>query len=211
MNTKLNKQQIIGIGVFLLVASAIVAYQLYKNHTASTEVAGTVRMVENETYGISFSFQEGENAFTLIEPPENQAGIQKSYVLLPTKAYTEYKDSEDIREAPAGMNVFVLTLEEEGNTENATTAQRADRMTRLKDWAVRFDGLTQYSQKKAEPEQVEIDGLKALKYQTDGLYQQTIYLATYKNNVYMFVSQYNEESDVTNTAFDELLSSVAFD
>jgi hypothetical protein len=205
MNTKLNKQTLTIIGVVLLIATVIVGYLVFVKPPSD----GTIT---DKTYGISFSFPEGEDAFTVVEPPANQAGIQKSFVMLPTKAYNEYKDSEDIREAPAGMTLFILTLEEEGgNTENATSADRADRMTRLKDWAMRFDGLTQYSKKKAEPEEVDIDGLKALKYQADGLYQQTIYLATYKNNVYMFVSQYNEESDITRTAFDAFLASVSFD
>lgn len=210
MNTKLNKQKLIIIGAALVIVTAVVGYLLYKSYTPNTVDEGTLKMIEDKTYGITFSFNEGENDFTVVEPPENQAGIQKSYILLPTKAYNEYKESESISDAPASMNVFILTLQEEGNTENASSAERVDRMTRLKDWAVRFDGLTQYSKKKAEPEEVEIDGLKALKYQTDGLYKQNIYLTTYKNNVYMFVSQYNEESDVTRTAFDALLTSVSF-
>lgn len=210
MNTKLNKRTITIIGAILILATAVVAYLMFVQATSLSGVTGTERTISDDMYGVSFSVTEGEDAFTVVEPPANQAGIQKSYVILPTKAYTEYKNSESITEAPAGMNVFILTLEEEGNTENATSTEKADRMTRLKDWAVRFDGLTQYSKKKAEPEEVEIDGLKALKYQADGLYQQTIYLATYKNNVYMFVSQYNEESDITHTSFDELLASVSF-
>ena len=211
MHTKLSKQSLIIIGVVLLIITAVVGYQLFKSYAPEGAPEGVLKTITDETYGISFSVPEGEEAFTIVEPPANQAGIQKSYVMLPTKAYNEYKNSENISEAPAGMNVFILTLEEERNTENATTAERADRMTRLKDWAMRFDGLTQYSQKKAEPEEVEIDGLKTLTYQVDGLYQQTIYLATYKNNVYMFVSQYNEESDMTKTAFDALLQSVSFE
>ncbi len=210
MNTKLNKQTLIIIGAILLIVTVVVGYQLYKSYSPDGTPAGVAKTITDDAYGVSFTVSEGEDAFTVVEPPANQAGIQKSYIMLPTKAYNEYKNSESISEAPASMNVFILTLEEEGNTENATTAERADRVTRLKDWAMRFDGLTQYSKKKAEPEEVEIDGLKALKYQADGLYQQTIYIATYKNNVYMFVSQYNEESDITKTAFDALLASVSF-
>ena len=209
MNTKLNKQALIVIGAILFIATILVGYQLVVHEEQQTTL-GTTKTVNDETYGLSFSFDEGEEAFTLVEPPVNQAGIQKSYIMLLTKAYADYQQSDNVAEAPAGMNVFILTLEEEGNTENATTAEQADRMTRLKDWAMRFDGLTQYSKKKAEPEEVEIDGLKALKYQTEGLYQQTIYLATYKNNVYMFIGQYTEQSDITYTAFEKLLTTISF-
>ncbi len=207
---KANNKTLLIIGVILAILTIGVGYQLYTKKTEAPTTTGATQVVENKALAISFSYNGGEDAFTLVEPPENQAGIQKAYVLMPTAAYNDYKNSEDAREAPAGMSIFILKLDEGGNTENATTAERADRMTRLKDWAVRFDGLTQYSQKKAEPEEVEIDGLKALKYQADGLYQQTIYLATYKNNVYMFVSQYNEQSDITYTSFDALLGSVSF-
>ncbi|MEK7462562.1 MAG: hypothetical protein AAB618_03235 [Patescibacteria group bacterium] len=207
MNTKLNKQTLTIIGAVLLVATLVVGYQLYINRKDGAQ-SGVEKLVTNKAYGISFSYREGEDAFTLVEPPENQAGIHKSYIILPTKAYNEYKESEDAREAPAGLNVFILTLEEE---ELATTSDKADRMTRLKEWAVKHDGLTQFSQKKAEPEEVEIDSLKALRYQADGLYQQTIYLATYKNKVYVFVGQYNETSDLTYSAFDTLLATVSFD
>ena len=206
-----NNKTLFIIGVVLIILTVGVGYQLYGKKEQSGPTGEGVQKVWNEPYAISFSYEGGDDAFTLIEPPENQAGILKSYILMPTAAYNEYKNSEDAREAPASMNVFILKLDEVGNTENGTTTERADRMTRLKDWAVRFDGLTQYSQKKAEPEEVEIDGLKALKYQADGLYQQTIYLATYKSYVYMFVSQYNEQSDVTYTAFEGLLNSVSFD
>ncbi len=210
MQTKLSKHTLIGIGAALVVLTAVVGYVFYTQNTTQTGAGGTERTVVDDTYGISFSFPEGEDAFTLIEPPVNQAGIQKSYILLPTKAYIDYQQSDNIAEAPAGINVFILTMEEEGNIENATTAERADRMTRLKDWAMRFDGLTQYSQKKAEPEEIEIDGLKTLKYQTEGLYQQTIYLATYKDNVYMLVGQYTEQSDITYTTFEQLLKTISF-
>ena len=209
MNTKLNKQALIVIGAILFIATILVGYQLVVHEEQQTTL-GTTKTVNDETYGLSFSFDEGEEAFTLVEPPVNQAGIQKSYIMLLTKAYADYQQSDNVAEAPAGMNVFILTLEEEGNTENATTAEQSDRMTRLKHWAMRFDGLTQYSKKKAEPEEVEIDGLKALKYQTEGLYQQTIYLATYKNNVYMFIGQYTEQSDITYTAFEKLLTTISF-
>lgn len=211
---KTQKKTLGIVAAILVAATALLAYQLYQHRdTDSTTATEGMRTVTNEAFGFSFAFKEGPNDFTLVEPPEGQAGIEKAYILMPTKAYTEYKESTEAREAPAGINVFVMTFETEATEEfdTASTAERTDRMTRLKAWATERDNLTQFSQAKAEPEVIEIDGLKALKYETDGLYQQTTYLATYKNRVYMFVSQYNEKSDVTATAFDALLQSVSFD
>ena len=57
---------------------------------------------------------------------------------------------------------------------------------------------------------VEIDGIKALHYQADGLYQQDVYLVSYKDRVYMFVGQYNDMTEVTYTSFQELIKSISF-
>lgn len=210
MDKKLSKQTLVIIGAALLIATVVVGYMVFVNPSPNESTSGSVKNITNDKYGISFAFQQGEDAFTLVEPPENQAGINKSYIILPTKAYNEYKNSDDVREAPAGMTVFIRELKEEDGIIEAASTDPSDRAARLKEWALKNDGLTQYSQKKAEPEEVEIDSVKALKYQADGLYQQTIYLATYKNNVYMFVNQYNEESDMNQTSFETFLSSISF-
>ena len=109
MNTKLNKQTLITIGAILALATAIVGYQVYTKLAAHNDLPGTAKIITNDTYGVSFTYLEGEEAFSLIEPPEYQAGINKSYVILPTKAYEDYKNSEDALEAPAGINIFILT------------------------------------------------------------------------------------------------------
>lgn len=219
LNKVRTNKKVIIILALLLVATILAGYQVYKHRNDIGEITGTTRIVANEEYGISFSFAEGQDAFTLVEPPENQVGIRKAYVLMPTKSYEDYKNSETATDAPPAVSIFLLNINDIGELSSttpvikdttATDTQQADRMTRLKDWAVKNNGLTQFNQAKAEPELVEIDGLKALKYETDGLYQQTVYLATYKENVYMLVSQYNEKSDATATAFESILQSVSF-
>jgi hypothetical protein len=195
----------------LFIATLIFGFLfLQKRAEAPTTAAGTERMVTDETYGISFRFKEGPDAFTLVEPPEGQAGIQKAYVLLPTGDFNTYKESEDAREAPAGMQLFIFAEEPETDDETASGTERLDRMTRLKNWAVERDSLTQFTKASTEPEVVEIDGLKALKYKADGLYQQTVYLASYKNRIYMFVSQYNDPTDSTALEFEPLIESISF-
>lgn len=214
----MNKKNSIIAIVVLVVITAVAVYQIVqKRQSNQAEDAASTQKVADKDFGLSFSYKGGENGFTLVEPPANQVGILKAYLLLPSKAYEEYKTKEIAGEAPAGMNIFVFTMDENKATttdsavDSASTTTRVDRLARLKEWAITNTTITSYTSAKAAPETVEIDGLKMLRYQADGLYQQDIYLGSYKNRAYMFVGQYNEESDQTFTAFQELMSTVSFD
>jgi hypothetical protein len=208
-----NKKNSLILAGILIVVIAAISYQIVqtRNNNEAADAA-LQQTVENDTLGLSFSYKGGPDGFTLVEPPAEQKGILKAYLLLPTKAYEEYKTKEVPSEAPAGMNVFVFTHDEATTTDaGASTTPRADRMTRLQEWATTNTTITSFTMAKAAPETVEIDGLKMLRYKADGLYQQDIYLASYKNQIYMFVGQYNEESDMTYTEFQTLMQTVSFD
>ena len=210
-----NKKNSLILVAVLVIVIAAVAYQIVQTRNSNEAAeAALEQTVENDMLGLSFSYMGGPDGFTLVEPPAEQKGILKAYLLLPTKSYQEYKTQEVPGEAPASMNVFVFTHEENQATSTPTDASstaRADRMTRLKEWATTNATITSFTNAKSEPETVEIDGLKMLRYKADGLYQQDIYLASYKNQVYMFVGQYNEESDMTYTEFQKLMQTVSFD
>lgn len=209
----MNKKTTLIIAAVILVAIALVAYQVVqtRKNNQSAEAA-LEQKVQNDELGVSFSYTGGENGFTLVEPPAEQVGILKAYLLLPVKAYEEYKAREVPGEAPAGMNIFVFTMADNAttSTDSASTGAKVDRLTRLQEWATTNTTITSYTAAKAAPETVEIDGLKMLHYKADGLYQQDIYLASYKNRAYMFVGQYNEEKDQTFTAFQALMQTVSF-
>jgi hypothetical protein len=214
-----NKKNILIIVAILVLVTALVAYQIIQKRQ-SDEAADTasLQMVEDENYGLSFSYKGGADGFTLVEPPAGQVGILKAYLLLPSKAYEEYKTREVAGEAPAGMNIFVFTMDEnkaatttDSAEDSTSTTTRVDRLDRLKEWATTNTTITSYAAAKAAPETMEIDGLTMLRYKADGLYQQDVYLGSYKNRAYMFVGQYNEESDQTFTAFQELMKTVSFD
>ena len=213
----MNKKTSLIIAAVLLLVTAVVVYQMVQTkNTNEAADAALQKEVNNDDLGLAFSYKSGPDGFTLVEPPAEQKGILKAYLLLPTKAYEEYKTREVPGEAPAGMNVFVFTHEEEPaepiavTTDGASTTPPADRMTRLQEWATTNTTITSFTSAKAAPETVEVDGLKMLKYKADGLYQQEIYLASYKNQIYMFVGQYNEETDMTYTEFQNLMGTVSF-
>lgn len=209
-----NKKTSLIIAAVLLLVTAVVVYQMVQTKNSNEAAdAALMQEVNNDDLGLAFSYKSGPDGFTLVEPPAEQKGILKAYLLLPTKAYEEYKTREVPGEAPAGMNVFVFTQEEEtiaSSTTGASTTPRADRMTRLQEWATTNTTITSFTSAKSAPETVEVDGLKMLKYKADGLYQQEIYLASYKNQIYMFVGQYNEETDMTYTEFQNLMGTVSF-
>ena len=131
----------------------------------------------------------------------------KSYLLMPTKEFEAYKSRTDVGEAPANISLFVFTLDTSANA--STTGE--SRISQLQTWATDNSSFTSIKLAKNTPDVVEIDGVKALHYKADGLYQQDIYLAAYRGYVYMFVSQYDAETDMTYTAFQELLQTVTFE
>lgn len=205
----MNKKILIIIGVVIAFIVAFVGYRQFAGAPTPHDLpADELQTVTNEEFGLSFSFLGGDNGFALVEPPATD-GIKKSFILIPTSEYADFQEATEAREAPASISVFIFTLEDEAETGSST--ERESRVARLQNWAMDNSILTSFNTAKATPDIVEIDGVKALHYQADGLYQQDIYLASYKNRVYMFASQYDGTEDVTITAFGDIISSVSFD
>lgn len=207
----MNKKNSLILAAVLLIVIAAITYQIVqtRNNNDSADAA-LQEEVENDAIGLAFSYKGGPDGFTLVEPPAEQKGILKAYLLLPTKAYDEYKNMDVPGEAPAGMNIFVFTLDEAATSTTQTGSTTPDRMTRLQDWATTNTTITSFTSARSAPETVEVDGLKMLKYKADGLYQQEIYLGSYQGKAFMFVAQYNEETDMTLTEFQNLMQTVSF-
>ncbi len=196
--------------VVALVIIGVAALAYYQFARQSSDLSGlTKETVTNDTVGLSFSYVPGEKGFTLTESPAGENGLLAAYVLIPTKEYQDFKASTDTREAPASISMLVYMLDEA--TSTASSGERVDRITRLQNWAMDNSTLTAFGQAKATPDIIEVDGIKALHYQADGLYQQDIYLVSYKNRAYMLTGQYNDSADLTFTAFQELINTVSFD
>ena len=201
----MNKKNYLILGGLIGVIVLTVSYQLYVTHKAALPYeATTPQTVANTELSFSFSYPKGSDAFTLLEPNGTDKGIIKSYIMMPTAAYEGYKNSGG--DAPAAMNVFVFNLQ----GKNATSSETDSRITELQNWAADNSTLSSIKQAKTTPDVVALDGIKALHYQADGLYQQDIYLVSYKGYVYMFVGQYDKQTDSTNTAFQDLIKTISF-
>lgn len=180
---------------------------------------------------LSFSYPSGEAGLSLIEPPTtDNTALLEAFILMPFADYQAIQASEPPTESPASISIFVfeeaeteesatITLETASGTagtaeveENtATDTPRVGRITRLQNWATDNQNLTSFNQAKNTPEVVDLDGVNALYYEADGLYQQQIYLAAYKGNIYMFVGQYDSESDPIYQQFKDLMTKVSFE
>lgn len=195
------------VALILIGIAGLAYYQFVRNAADLSDIPK--EKVTNDTVGLSFSYPPSENGFSLVEPPVGDIGLLAAYVLIPSKEYDDYKASTETREAPASISILVYALD--SATSTASSGERIDRVTRLQNWAIDNDILTSFTKAKATPDIIELDGTKALHYQADGLYQQDIYLVSYKNRAYMFVGQYDAPSDITKTAFDELIGTVTFE
>lgn len=199
--------------VGLLGAYAWYRYSTDENRTISTDKETVVA----DEYALTFSYPVGDNGLTLIEPPVEGQPFKKAYLLIPSDAYTAFTQNTEATEAPAAVSVFLFDLPPAASstsaTETATTGSStlSSRMTRLQNWAIENAPLTSFNLSQGTPEVVEIDGVNAFHYRADGLYQQDVYLATYQGNVYLFISQFNAESDLTYTAFQDMINSISFD
>ena len=59
-------------------------------------------------------------------------------------------------------------------------------------------------------ENVEIDGVSAVKYSTEGIYNQDFHIASYSGNVYVFAGQYENPEDKNVQMYQNLISSITF-
>lgn len=203
----MNKKTTYIIGTVVTLIIIAVGYQIFtvyksKQHESPS---ATLEAVHNKEFGVSFSYPAGEDGFALLEPNGAEKGILKSYIMIPSSDFKSYKEKPG-GEAPAGMNIFIFALD-----EKATTTEDVSRITELQNWASDNSIVTAIKLAKKTPDVVDLDGVKALHYQADGLYQQDIYLLSYKARVYMFVGQYDKDTDYTYTAFQSLMKTVTLD
>lgn len=186
--------------IAIIVAAVVIVLEMDSQERVLEDV-----LIENDTYSLSFNYWAGQDGYELIESSTSDDFLH-SYVLVDAVALDEFR-SNDSETAPPTMSIFVFQLPDNESPDG----ERVGRITRLQNWAQSNAGITSYEQIYGTPEIIEIDGVKALEYTTDGTYQQTIYLASYRGFVYMFVGQYDRPTDFVKADFDTLMESVRFE
>lgn len=218
-----------GLGLFLVFTwdSGV------NDNNTNDRDATTVETVRRTDVALSFSYPSGENGFILVESgTDSSPELLRAFLLTPTTDYREFAGATTSGEMPATVSLFVYSLPEDsptttmststvfvtssppllGATSSATgTIAEASRLDRLAQWANERTSLTLYQSAREAPQQVEIDGVDALYYTADGLYQHDIYLASYQGRAYLFIGQYDSISDFTYREFQKLLTTISFD
>jgi hypothetical protein len=205
----MKKQFVILLVVVGLVLGGVFLYQQLIRPQLDNRTVTTVApmKITNEVLGVEFTYPSGENGYSLIEPPipeGNSDGLQKVYLIMGTQAYIEHQSLVDT-ETPPSVSVFVFTM-----PESLPGSEGVDRSAKLLIWAETYARYSSYALRTTEPETVEVDGVRAIRYQTDGLYNQSVYLMSYQGKVYMFTGQYDSVEDEIYQMFNELIASVTF-
>lgn len=175
-----------------------------------TEVVVVTERIERPELNIAFEFKSGENAYSYVEPPVTDemrtTGLKAAFILMDTDDYIGYQAGLDGGEAPKSISVFVYTETEPA----ATSTPRLDRLNRIRAWAETHSALTSFSLAQGTPEEVVLDGVKAIRYRADGLYPQEVYIAFYSGNYYLIVGQYDGEKDPMYSDFLYFVNSINF-
>ncbi|MCA9362196.1 hypothetical protein KC906_02380 [Candidatus Kaiserbacteria bacterium] len=207
MMKKKTKRKIILIStVVLAVVGYVLFMQVIKPQLDGRMVTAVVPMViENDGLSYGFTYPSGEQGYTLIEPPLPESptdGLQQVFIIMDTQDYIKYQAPGNGAAAPAAVSVFVVELPE--------LPEGVDRLAHLTTWAEANPQFSSYSRRTTEPESLTLDGVKAVRYHTDGAFRQTVHLATYQGNAYVFVGQYEDDTDAIRAMYDELITSVTF-
>lgn len=198
------------VGALIIVG--IAGYVVYTRYAEDqTVVAVALETIDRPDLNLSFAYPSGEEAFSMAESLATSSGdVLQAFVMMPTKEYFDFQESGDERETPAAMSVFVFNDDGATTTTVGTTTVRIDRSERLRNWATENAAFTSFTRPLSPPVVTEIDGVEALHYRADGLFQQDIYLASYQGRIYLFAVQFNAETDLIFTTFQELIASVSF-
>lgn len=209
-----KKTKLIVFGV-LTVAVAIVSVMFVRPWFQDRTVAVTVNeTIERPALNIAFTFPSGEAGYSFLEPvlEENASDNEPeaAFIMILSEAYMKFQEAPAGGEAPPSMSLFVFAKPAESTSTVASGTPDIDRITRLRNWTVAHEAVTSYSLAKDVPVEVDIDGVQALHYQTEGLYQQDVYVAFNKGRYYLIVGQYDGEADPARATFQELVKSITF-
>lgn len=212
----------------VLVGIAIGAYSFVVKPALDDKTVSVVTpaLITRPDLAFEFSFPSGEQGYSLIEQagevPEvseeseivistttaasstsQDAVMRHMFLMMDTETYTVYQAEGATGAVPPAISIIVF--------DNSGDQSEGDRMTRLKNWALQNSALTAYSQVAGEPENLELDGVNAIRYQaTTGDYRTTFTLASYQGNIYVFAGQFTDDSDDIKATYNALLESVRF-
>ena len=119
-----------------------------------------------------------------------------------TERYIKHQGKEDVEDAPPVISIMVF--------DNQADETEGGRITRMQNWAEKNSALTGFDNLSTESEVVEIDGARAIHYQSEGKYKKDMYLVSHRGNMYLFVGQSESDDDKMQQTYQDLIGSVLF-
>jgi hypothetical protein len=192
------------------VAILLVGIFLYKGNFlgVGTDIEKkTVYEVNRPDIYFSFKYNEDGEVYNLSQTNADVSvmdGFMRAGFVLTNKEEFEEAKNRKGGEGPKSISVFVFE-----NTASSTVDGET-REIKLRNWALLNDPMTGFNRKLAEPELLALDGVDALHYIADGLYQSDTYLVSYHGLVYLFIGQFDSKEDEIYKDFEKLMSSMTF-
>ncbi len=195
----------IAVAVTIVFVVGLVYTQFIKPELDNRTVVETSQMtITSPVAPLMFKFPSGQDALALIEPPTGNVastGIKEVYLMMDNNDYNEFSKNEG-GTPPASISIFIVPYVE------ALGAEEMKRAEKLQAWAIANPQFSSWVAATTEPERVEVDGVQAIRYQTESVYKQNVYLALYADDLYIFTGQYETEGDEMQVMFNDILASV---
>ena len=192
-----------------VIVAGVVLYTLvirpqFDNRMVSVVAPVTIKSTD---LPLEFSYPSGDDGYTMIEPPVPLTGngLTKVYIIMDTRQYLEYQSDTNVKTVPPSISVFVFQT-----PESLNTLEDAGRITRLQTWAESNAQYSSFPLMDSEFEVVELDGVQALRYRTLGMFKQEVYLAEYRDHIYVFTGQFEDNNDSIHQMFANLVDSIVF-
>lgn len=204
-----KKYIFIGLGlIILLVGSAFIAneqiVQPIRDNKMVEDVVGAPIVAQEYDFG--FKYPSGVDGYAMIEPPvaTSSVSLKKAYLMFEYDQYVEYQNSTETLQTPPTVSVFIFDLPEKAEIETGSRSER------LMQWVNENPQYTSYNRMVGEVSEVEIDGVPALKYSTEGIYTQDFHILSYSGNAYILAAQYEGADDPNLAMYENLVNSVTF-
>lgn len=182
------------------------------NKTAEQVAIPMSEAVEREDLGMSFRYPD------TYELRQMEGGLELNGLLmqgaftissttegLPVTSGFVFREAVDVLdETDVAAGVVSTTTEDTSSTTPLTKEEQ------LRAWAENNEALTSYESRTGEPSIVKVDGVDALFFTTNAGQLQDTYVIVYRNDMYLFVGQYETEGDVYQQNFKAFIDSIYF-
>lgn len=190
------------ITLLIIAVAAAASYVFFFRPQARYVEFNQSELVSRPAIDLEFSFVAGPDALSLVEAPVEGEPLKGAFILMSSSDYIEVHNNT-ATETPASISIFVFTLPEQENQDLSKTDL-------LREWAMDNQSLTGINVSEGEPEEIELDGVKGIKYNTVGAYNQEVQLFNHRGRAYMFVGQYDDTTEDLRDDFEELMQTVVF-